>query len=142
MLLLDVNVLVAAHRADHADHAVARRFVGELANGDAAFGAPDLVCSGCLRVLTHPRAFAEPTTLGEALAFVRALRGGAAFVDVAPGRRHFDIFLGLCERLGARGNAIPDVYLAALAIESGSEWITFDRGFARFPGLRWREPGG
>lgn len=41
---------------------------------------------------------------------------------------------------GARGNALPDAYLAALAIESGAEWITTDRGFARYPGLRRRHP--
>jgi predicted nucleic acid-binding protein len=39
-----------------------------------------------------------------------------------------------------RGNLVPDAYLAALAIESGSEWITTERGFARYPGLRWRHP--
>ena len=38
------------------------------------------------------------------------------------------------------GNLVPDAYLAALAIESGSEWITTDRDFVRFPGLRWRRP--
>lgn len=27
-----------------------------------------------------------------------------------------------------------------LAIESGSEWMTADRGFGRFNGLRWRSP--
>jgi predicted nucleic acid-binding protein len=32
----------------------------------------------------------------------------------------------------------PDAYLAALAIESGSEWITTDRDFDRFPDC----PGG
>ena len=39
-----------------------------------------------------------------------------------------------------RGNLVPDAYLAALAIESGSEWITTERGFARYPGLRFRHP--
>ena len=29
-----------------------------------------------------------------------------------------------------------DAWYAALAIESGCEWVTFDRGFARFPGLK------
>ncbi len=41
---------------------------------------------------------------------------------------------------GIRGNLVPDAYLAALAIESGSEWITTDRGFARYPGLRFQHP--
>jgi predicted nucleic acid-binding protein len=33
-----------------------------------------------------------------------------------------------------------DAHLAAIAIESGCEWITADRDYARFPGLRWRHP--
>ena len=37
---------------------------------------------------------------------------------------------------------MPDAYLAALAIESGSEWITTDRDYTRFPNLRWRHPLG
>jgi predicted nucleic acid-binding protein len=40
---------------------------------------------------------------------------------------------------------LPDVnvpvYLAALEIESGSEWMTSDQDYSRFPGLRWRDPG-
>ena len=59
---------------------------------------------------------------------------------VQPGARHFSIFEDLCRRANARGNLVPDAYLAALAIESGSEWITADGDFARFPGLRWRRP--
>ena len=33
-----------------------------------------------------------------------------------------------------------DAYHAALAIEHGAEWITTDRDYARFTGLRWRHP--
>jgi len=50
------------------------------------------------------------------------------------------VFLDLCRKTGARGNLVADAYLAALAIESGSEWITTDRDYAQFPGLRWRHP--
>ena len=61
-------------------------------------------------------------------------------VTLAPGERHWDIFQRLCREANAKGNLIPDAYLAALAIESGAEWITTDRDYARFPGLRWRHP--
>jgi predicted nucleic acid-binding protein len=57
-----------------------------------------------------------------------------------PGERHWEIFIDLCSRVHARGNLVADAYLAALAIESGSEWVTTDRDYARFPGLRWRHP--
>ena len=46
----------------------------------------------------------------------------------------------LCQKADARGNLITDAWFAALAIESGSEWITVDRDYARFPGLKWRHP--
>jgi predicted nucleic acid-binding protein len=37
---------------------------------------------------------------------------------------------------------VADAYHAALAIESGAEWVTTNRDFARFPGLHWRHPLG
>jgi len=61
-------------------------------------------------------------------------------LSVQPGGRHWDIFTRLCRNVSARGNLVPDAYLAALAIESGSELITTDRDFSRFPSLRWRHP--
>lgn len=57
-----------------------------------------------------------------------------------PGPRHWKLFTDLCRRAGAKGNLVPDAYLAALAIESGSEWITTDPDYARFPDLRWHHP--
>jgi hypothetical protein len=59
---------------------------------------------------------------------------------VVPGDRHWEIFTRLCRESEAKGNIVGDAYLAALAMESGSEWITTDRDYARFPGLRWRHP--
>ena len=61
-------------------------------------------------------------------------------VEVVAGPRHWQIFADLCERTDAGGNRVDAAYLAALAIESGCEWITSDRDYGRFPGLRWRHP--
>ena len=140
MLVPDVNVLVYAHRADASDHQRHLTWLEGLINDDAAFGVVDLVLSGFIRIVTHPRVFSPPSALDDALAFVDALRSRPNCVTVAPGPRHWDLFVSLCRRAGAKGNLVPDAYLAALAIESGSEWVTTDRGFARFPGLRWRHP--
>jgi len=52
------------------------------------------------------------------------------------------VFTRLSKNVGAPGNLIPDAYLAALAIESGTELVTTDRDYARFPNLRWRHPLG
>jgi toxin-antitoxin system PIN domain toxin len=140
MLLIDVNVLVYAHREDVPDHERYRRWLEDLVDSDAAFGLADLVLSGFLRVVTHPRVFERPTPADVAFGFAETLRERPNCVTIDPGSRHWEIFGRLCRESGARGNLVPDAYLAALAIESGSTWITTDGDYARFPGLRWRHP--
>ena len=140
MMLLDVNVLVYAHRVDAPEHRRYYDWLDRVANGDEAFGLSDLALSGALRVLTHPRVFSPPTPLVEVLKFIAALRSRPNRVAIEPGPRHWEIFTRLCREADAKGNVVPDAYLAALAIESGSEWVTTDGDYARFPGLRWRHP--
>ena len=72
--------------------------------------------------------------------FAETIRCCPQCVNVEPGPRHWEIFTGLCKAAGVKGTLVPDAYFAALAIESGCEWITADRGYSRFPGLRWRHP--
>lgn len=140
MILTDVNVLVYAHRQDAPGHAAYRKWLQGVFDSAAAFGVSELVLSGFLRIVTHPRVFDRPTPLAQAQSFVRSLREHPNAIVAAPGPRHFGIFLDLCSKTKAAGNLIPDAYLAALAIESGCEWLTADRDYARFPGLRWRHP--
>jgi toxin-antitoxin system PIN domain toxin len=140
MILTDINLLVYAHRSDATDHPAYRQWLEDLINSDQAYGYSDLVLSGFLRVVTHPRVFNPPSSLPDAIAFAEIIRNQPNAVQIAPGPRHWDIFKGLCERVNAKGNLIPDAYLAALAIESGSEWITTDGDYGRFPGLNWRRP--
>lgn len=84
--------------------------------------------------------FSPPAPVERALEFADALRASPTAVTVSPGARHWEIFERLCLTAGAKGNLVADAYVAALAIESGSEWITTDGDFSRFPGLRWRHP--
>jgi uncharacterized protein len=78
--------------------------------------------------------------IGRAPAFAEALRSQPNAVVIAPGPRRWEVFARLCRAADARGNLVPDAYPAALAIESGSEWITADRDYSRLPGPRRRHP--
>ncbi len=140
MILLDVNVLVYAFRADSPRHREYHDWLTGRVERREAFGLSEIVLSGALRVLTHPRVFNPPTPIDRAIEFVDALRGQPNCVLIAPGARHWEIFRELCEKASAKGNLVADAYLAALAIEHGCEWITTDRDFARFRGLRWSHP--
>jgi uncharacterized protein len=140
MLAPDVNVLVYAHRSELPEHAACRGWLEEVVNADAAFGLADLVLSGFLRIVTHPRVFGRPTAVGDALAVASSLREQPNRVPLEPGPRHWAIFERLCRESRTRGNLVADTYLAALAIESGCEWVTTDRDFGSFPGLTVRSP--
>jgi len=140
MVLIDVNVLVYAHRRDSLNHIAYRRWLEECITSDQAYGMSDLVLSGFLRIVTHPRIFKLPTGWEDALRFAAQVRSQPNCVVATPGARHWEIFTRLRRAAGVKGNLVSDAYLAALAIESGSEWITTDRDYSRFPGLRWRHP--
>jgi uncharacterized protein len=140
LILTDANVLIYAFRRDADRHDEFRVWLEKMIAAEPVFGVSGLVLSTVVRVTTHPRIFARPSTVGEALTFAQFLLEQPNAVNVAPGERHWSIFANLCRGTEAKGNLVTDAYLAALAIESGAEWITADRDFARFPGLRWRHP--
>ncbi|MEO7521478.1 MAG: type II toxin-antitoxin system VapC family toxin [Gemmatimonas sp.] len=140
MIVPDVNVLVYAARDDALRHPEFRDWLHDAMQGPEAVGLSELALSGVVRVLTHPRVFDPPMSLGDALAYVDALRRQPRAIPLRPGSRRWAIFVELCRVGAARGNLVPDAYHAALAMEAGAEWITTDRDFARFPGLRWRHP--
>ncbi len=140
MLLVDVNVLVYAHRPEAPDHAAVRAWLAGVTAGPQQFGMSDMVLSGFVRVVTNRRVYKTPTPIIVALDVCSALLGSPHCVRVRPGRTHWSIFDRLCRATAATGTLVPDAYLAALAIESGCEWVTADQDFGRFPGLTWRHP--
>lgn len=140
MISVDVNVLVYAHREELADHGPCKAWLEETVNTPQPFALSDLVLSAFIRIVTNRKIFPLPTPLDQAIAVTDRLRERENCVIIAPGPRHWRIFVELCLKSGARGNLVADAYHAALAIESGSELVTTDRDYARFPGLRWRHP--
>lgn len=140
MQLPDVNVLVYAARPESPQHAEYHDWLTHLVNGVSDFAVADTVLASFVRLVTNPRIFRTPTPVDQAADFVDQIVGAPGCRVVRPGPRHLTIFLDLCRSLRLRGDDVPDGYLAALAIESGAELVTADRGFARFPGLRWAHP--
>ena len=140
MILPDINVLVLAHRTDQRDHAATCAWLVEEVNSDRPFALADVVTAGFLRIVTNPRIFPAPTMLSAAVAFVDGLVEQPTCVPVAAGSRHWEIFRRVLNDADARGNLVPDAYLAAIAIEQGATIATRDRGFARFTEARWLDP--
>lgn len=142
MITFDVNVMVEAFREDAPRHASTREWLAHQIEPPRTFAVIDIALSGFLRVVTHRRVFANPSSIDSALEFADALMSRDNCIVVRPGRRHWGIFTGLCRAVETKGNQVPDAYLAAAVIESGCELATYDRGLAAFPALRWHVPAG
>lgn len=140
MIIPDVNVLIGSFREDDPRFAALANWLASAVAAPEALAVTDSVCAGYVRIVTHPRVFPEPTSLERALAQMSRLRAQAGVMVVGPTPRHWEVLSSLCRAAGARGGHVSDAQHAAVAIEHGATFVTLDRGFGRFPGLRWRSP--
>jgi uncharacterized protein len=142
VLLLDVNVVLAAQRADHPHHEPVRAWFDEMLDGDEPFAVPTAVWGSFLRLTTNRRIFEIPTPRPDAFAFVDATCAQPRHVPVAPSDRHLALLRRLCDEADAVGDLVADAVIGAIAVEYSCELITLDRDFARFPSVRHRRPPG
>jgi toxin-antitoxin system PIN domain toxin len=140
MILPDVNVLIYAFREEAPYHLLCHSWLRQVIHGDARFGLSRLVLSAVVRVCSDHRIFHTPSSLKDVLGFCDDLLGQPHCQIVEPGEGHWEIFKRLSTETDTRGRRVTDAWYAALAIEWDCEWITFDRDYARFPGLKWRLP--
>ena len=140
MILPDVNPLLYAFRADAPLHGVSRAWLVSVMSDDTAFGLSPLALGAVVRIATNPRAYPTPSGPDEVFRFCDYLLTHPNCQIVEPGERHWEIFRRLCIETNTRGRRVTDVWYAALAIEWGCELVSFDRDFARFPGLKWQRP--
>jgi toxin-antitoxin system PIN domain toxin len=141
VILADVNVLVSAFRTDAAQHQVCQAWLLSVVNGDSRYGMSPQVLSSVVRIVTHPEIFRVPSRTTEALRFCQLLLDAPLCTRIRPRENHWAIFVRLCRETGSRGNLVSDAWFAALAIESGCEWITLDGDYRHFQGLKSRAPG-
>jgi uncharacterized protein len=129
----DVNVLVAASRADHPHHAVARDWLEEAlgtSSTGAAFILMPMVLASFLRLVTSPKIFQTATPTENAVAFVDALLASPG-VQLAPLGPEWSKLRQLCLDKSLRGNDLPDAWLSAAVAHMGEHLVTFDRDFRR-----------
>lgn len=130
-MLPDINVLVAAHRADHPQHKAAtdwlKRTLKDTKDGQVLV-LPMQVLSGFLRLVTNAKIFPTPSSSAQAVDFldwlledphVRLLVQSSEWMSFRS--------LVLDKQLGA--NQVPDAHLAALSISLSEPFVTFDKGY-------------
>jgi len=141
MLLFDVNIYVHAHREDSPLHGKCNSFLVENLEEEGLSGYAPHALAGFIRIVTHPKIFDPPSGVEKALAFCETITEAANTVEILPEASHWKIFTHLIRIYRCKGNLIPDVWFAALAIEHGCTWVTTDRDYSRFEGLKTRYIG-
>ena len=121
-------------------HEPARRWWEGLVNGTERVGVPWLVAAGFVRLLTHPGVLQTPATPEHAVDLMAEWFRSPSVTPLNPGTQHTAIFRNMLAAAGVGGNLVTDAHIAALAIEHQAEVHSNDSDFARFPGLRWRNP--
>ncbi|MBI3684330.1 MAG: type II toxin-antitoxin system VapC family toxin [Acidobacteria bacterium] len=142
MILLDANLLVYARVAGSRQHDAARAWLDEQLDGTAAVGLPWPSLLAFVRLTTNPRIFERPQTVTAAWKQVEEWLNCPAVWIPSPTERHREFLAALLTGSAVRANLVPDAHLAALAVEHGLVLCSTDGDFARFPGLRWRNPLG
>ena len=140
MIVPDLNLLVYAYNADAPHHAAARRWWEDAMSGSRTVGLPWAVCLGFIRLMTSRRVLREPMEPAEALRHIRSWLDRPQTQVLQPGPRHLDILDSFAAQRLLTSDLATDAHLAALAIEYQAELCSNDGDFARFPGLRVRNP--
>lgn len=140
MKLIDANLLIYAHDASSPFHAKARPWLEELVASREPFLVAWTTVLAFLRITTHRKLLKEPFEPDEAFEILEELLAVPACRVAQPGDRFWSLFQTHCQMIRERGSGVMDVELVALAIEYDAELQTVDRGFGRFPGLRYSNP--
>jgi toxin-antitoxin system PIN domain toxin len=141
MILLDANLLIYAYDSSSPFHHATREWLERAIESQPVIGLPWISLLAFLRITTHPR-LRSPQSFDLAAAVVDDWLALPNVRTVQPGDRHWTILRKIATDGQARGSLVTDAALAALAIEYGATLCSNDRGFSRFPGLRFLNPLG
>jgi toxin-antitoxin system PIN domain toxin len=140
MIVVDVNLLIYAVNEDAPLHKAAKAWLESTISGTETVGLSWTVLVAFLRLTTRTGVFRRPLPVEEAFGLIEAWFDEPAVTAIEPTAKHLRLLRELMTRLGTGGNLTSDAHLAALAMEHGAELCSTDNDFARFPGLRWRNP--
>jgi toxin-antitoxin system PIN domain toxin len=140
MILLDANLLIYAVNEHSPLNRRAKSWLESALSGPESVGFSWNVLLAFLRLTTRPGLFRNPLPVEAAFDLVASWLDQSSATIVHPGPNHLRILRQLLLPLGTGGNLTSDAHLAALALEHGAELYSCDTDFARFPGLKSRNP--
>jgi hypothetical protein len=133
-------LLIYAYDLHSAAHQKSLTWLERTFSGVEAVGLPWQSISALLRVITNRRLSGTRVALEEAVQIVQEWLGQPLTQVLVPGDDHWSVLRRVIEEGRATGPLVSDAQIAALTVEYGGVLHTANRDFARFPGLRWKNP--
>jgi len=140
VIVVDANLLIYSYDLDSAHHKKSLSWLEELLSGVEAVGLPWQSVSAFLRVITNRRLSGMRVTLEQAVQVVDEWLQQPNVQILVPADQHWSVLRQMILEGRASGPLVSDAEIAAITIEHGAVLHTTDRDFARFPGLRWKNP--
>ncbi|HEX6138185.1 MAG TPA: TA system VapC family ribonuclease toxin [Casimicrobiaceae bacterium] len=141
MIAVDTNILVCAHRRDSAWHDAAYARIAALAEGRLAWCIPWNCLHEFVAVVTHPRIYAPPSRLAEAIDQIEAWLAAPTVTLLSETDGYWPLLKRLLQEGRIAGPIVHDARVAAICLLHGvSELWTADRDFGRFADLVVRNP--
>jgi toxin-antitoxin system PIN domain toxin len=140
VIVVDANLLIYSYDVSSVDHKKSVAWLEDVLSGTETVGLPWPCICAFVRVVTNRRLTRMRVDLNAALEAVEEWLQSSHVQILMPGDRHWPVFRRMVIQGQAPGPLVSDAEVAALTIEYGGVLHTADRGFARFPGLRWVNP--
>jgi toxin-antitoxin system PIN domain toxin len=140
MILLDANLLLYAEDSLSEHHLAARTWWDTQLSGTEIVGLCWPVLTAFIRIGTNARLHRRPLTLKEAVERVQSWLDQPCIHILQPTEQHWAIFQQMLRAGNATANLVSDAHLAALAVEHNCVLQSTDQDFARFRGLKWKNP--
>ena len=140
MILVDANILLYAEDSLSEHHEAARVWWDEQLSGSEPVALCWPVLTAFIRIGSNVRLHKRPLTLKEAVDRVQSWLEQPGVRILTPTEQHWAVFQRMLRAGNASANLVSDAHLAALAVEHNCTLASSDMDFARFRGLKWRNP--
>jgi uncharacterized protein len=140
VIVVDANLLIYSYDTDSPYHKKSRAWVERIFSDVEPVGLPWQTVSAFLRVITNRKLPGLRLTVEQAVEIVEEWLAQPNVRILAPGDEHWSVLKLMIVEGRASGPLVSDAELVALTVEYGGVLYTANRDFARFPGLRWKNP--
>jgi uncharacterized protein len=140
VIVVDANLLIYSYDTDSSHHKKSRAWVEKIFSDLEPVGLPWQTISAFLRVVTNRKLPGSRLTVEQAAEIVEEWLAQPNVRILAPGDEHWSVLKRTMVEGRTSGPLVSDAELVASTVEYGGVLYTADRDFARFPGLRWKNP--